>query len=345
MQIKTEYFGVTASGGHAHLYSIENACGVRAVVTDYGAILTRLYVPCPDGVIRDVVLGYDTLPEYEAGGFFGATVGRHANRIAGAVFTLDGAEYRLVDNDDGANLHTDFKIGFHKQLWEALLLENGVRFSRLSPDGEAGFPGNLQISVTYTLDEDNGLHILYEGVSDHRTLINLTNHSFFNLAGHDAGSVLREKLTMPCDRFLEITPGRLPTGRILPVEGTPMDFRAGKPVGADIDADDPQLHYARGYDHCFVTGANPCNRRKIALVEDPASGLHMEVETDLPGVQFYTANFLPVQKGKGGAAYGPRCALCLETEHYPDSIHHPGFPQCVYDPGEIYRAETVYRFI
>jgi aldose 1-epimerase len=345
MQIKTENFGVTASGGHAHLYSIENARGMRAVVTDYGAILTRLYVLCPDSVIRDVVLGYDTLPEYEAGGFFGATVGRHANRIAGATFTLDGVEYLLAGNDGGANLHTDFKIGFHKQLWETEPLSNGVRFSRLSPDGEAGFPGNLQISVSYTLDNDNALHILYEGVSDHRTLINLTNHSFFNLAGHDAGSVLREKLTMPCDRFLEITPGRLPTGRVLPVEGTPMDFRAGKPVGAEIDADDPQLHNARGYDHCYATCAKPGKSEKIALVEDPASGLGMEVETDLPGVQFYTANFLPVQHGKGGAAYGPRCALCLETEHFPDSIHHPGFPQCVYNPGEIYRAETVYRFI
>ena len=345
MLIEQSDFGVTRSGGHAHLFSIQNGSGMRAVLTDYGAILVSLFVPGPDGITRDVVLGYDTLPEYEAGGFFGATVGRHANRISGAAFTLDGVEYRLADNDNGCNLHSDFKTGFHKQLWNTELLPDGIRFFRTSPNGEAGFPGNLDISVIYTLDEANGLHICYTGVSDRKTLINLTNHSFFNLAGHDAGSVLREKLTMPCDRFLEITPGRLPTGRILPVEGTPMDFRAGKPVGADIDADDPQLHNARGYDHCFVTGANPCNRRKIALVEDSASGLHMEVETDLPGVQFYTANFLPVQKGKGGAAYGPRCALRLETEHYPDSIHHPGFPQCVYDPEEIYRAETVYRFI
>ena len=345
MQIKTENFGVTASGGHAHLYSIENARGMRAVVSDYGAILTRLYVPCPDGVTRDVVLGYDTLPEYEAGGFFGATVGRHANRIAGAAFTLDGVEYRLADNDGGCNLHSDFKIGFHKQLWDAQLLENGIRFSRLSPDGEAGFPGNLRIGVSYTLDDSNALRILYEGVSDRRTLINLTNHSFFNLAGHDAGSVLREKLTMPCDRFLEITAGRLPTGRILRVENTPMDFRAGKIVGAELDAAYDQLLNARGYDHCFVTGAKPGERRRIALVEDPVTGLSMELETDLPGVQFYTANFLPAQRGKGGAVYGPRCALCLETEHFPDSIHHPGFPQCVYAPGEIYRAETVYRFM
>ncbi len=344
MHIKIEDFGVTAKGGRAHLYTIENQNGLRAVVTDYGAILKELHVPCRDGVTRDVVLGYDTLAEYEAGGFFGATVGRHANRIAGAAFTLDGVEYRLADNDGGANLHTDFKIGFHKQLWDAEPVGNGVRFSRLSPDGEAGFPGNLRISVTYILDNANALHIFYEGESDQKTLINLTNHSFFNLAGHNAGSILGEKLTMPCGRFLEITPGRLPTGRVLPVEGTPMDFRAGKPVGADIDADDPQLHCARGYDHCYVTGARPGELRKIALVEDSVSGLSMEVETDLPGVQFYTANFLPVQKGKGGVPYGPRCALCLETEAFPDSIHHPDFPQCVFAPGETYRAETVYRF-
>ena len=344
MRIKTDSFGVTASGESAHLYSIENQRGLCAVVTDYGAILKELHVPCPDGLTRDVVLGYDTLAEYEAGGFFGATVGRHANRIAGAAFTLDGIDYHLADNDGGANLHTDFKIGFHKQLWDATLLPNGVRFSRLSPDGEAGFPGNLRVSVSYTLDGDNALHILYEGVSDRKTLINLTNHSFFNLAGHDAGSVLGERLTQTCDRFLEITPGRLPTGNTLPVDGTPMDFRAGKTVGQDIDAEDPQLLNARGYDHCFATGATCGEPKEIALVEDEVTGLRMQVETDLPGVQFYTANFLPVQKGKGGASYGPRCALCLETEHFPDSIHHPAFPQCIYAPGELYRAETVYRF-
>lgn len=344
MHIKTDSFGVTASGESAHLYTIENQKGLCAVVTDYGAILKALHVPCPDGLTRDVVLGYDTLAEYEAGGFFGATVGRHANRIAGAAFTLDGIEYRLADNDNGANLHTDFKIGFHKQLWDTALLPNGVRFSRLSPDGEAGFPGNLRVSVSYILNDDNALHILYEGVSDRKTLVNLTNHSFFNLAGHDAGSVLGESLTLNCDRFLEISSGRLPTGRVLDVDGTPMDFRAGKTVGQDIDAEDPQLLNARGYDHCFATGATCGELKKIALVEDETSGLRMEVETDLPGVQFYTANFLPAQKGKGGANYGPRCALCLETEAFPDSIHHPDFPQCVFDPGETYCAETVYRF-
>ena len=183
MLIEQTDFGVTRSGEHAHLFSIRNSRGMCAVVTDYGAILVKLLVPGPDGITRDVVTGYDTLPEYEAGGFFGATVGRHANRISGAAFSLDGVEYRLADNDNGCNLHSDFRTGFHKQRWNTELLPDGVRFFRTSPDGEAGFPGNLEISVFYTLDERNGLHIRYEGVSDRKTLINLTNHSFFNLSG------------------------------------------------------------------------------------------------------------------------------------------------------------------
>ena len=345
MLIEQTDFGLTRSGGRAHLFSIRNSRGMCAVVTNYGAILVSLLVPCPDGVTRDVVTGYDTLTEYEAGGFFGATVGRHANRIAGAAFTLDGVEYSLADNDNGCNLHSDFKIGFHKQLWNTELLPDGVRFFRTSPDGEAGFPGNLEISVIYTLDDENGLHIRYEGVSDRKTLINLTNHSFFNLSGHDAGSVLDHRVTLDCDRFLEISAGRLPTGRILPVDGTAMDFRSGRRVGDAIDTDWDQLRFALGYDHCFATGASLGDLKKIALVEDPQSGCRMEVSTDLPGVQFYTANFLPSQAGKQSAHYGPRCALCLETESFPDSIHFPDFPQCIFDAGEIYRAETVYRFL
>ena len=345
MLIEQTDFGVTRSGERASLFSIRNSRGMCAVVTNFGAILVRLFVPCPDGVTRDVVTGYDTLPEYEAGGFFGATVGRHANRIAGAAFTLDGVEYSLADNDNGCNLHSDFKAGFHKQLWNTELLPDGIRFFRTSPDGEAGFPGNLEISVIYTLDDENGLHIRYEGVSDRKTLINLTNHSFFNLSGHDAGSVLDHRVTLDCDRFLEISAGRLPTGRILPVDGTAMDFRYAQRIGDAIDTDWDQLRFAEGYDHCFVTDAKPGILKKIAFVEDPRSGCRMEVSTDLPGVQFYTANFLPVQSGKRSAHYGPRCALCLETEYFPDSIHFPDFPQCIFEAGEIYQAETVYRFL
>lgn len=344
MLIEQTPFGVTRAGGDAYLFTLQNDSGMRAVVTNYGAILVSLQLPQRDGVCRDLVLGYDTLPEYEAGGFLGATVGRHANRISGASFTLDGATYSLADNDGGSNLHSDFRSGFHKQLWDATLLPNGLRFSRLSPDGECGFPGNLRISVSYLLEEDNSLRILYHGSCDRRTLVNLTNHSFFNLAGHGAGSVLDERLTLACDRFLEIREGRLPTGRILPVDGTAMDFRAGRRIGDGIDTDWDQLRLAGGYDHCWVTGAEPGKSKWIAAVEDFQTGCRMDVLTDLPGVQFYTANFLPRQRGKGGAQYGPRCALCLETEYYPDSPHFPAFPQPIFEPGKDYQAETIYRF-
>ena len=344
MLIDCNAFGHTRSGGATFLYTIQNNQGMRAVVSSFGAVLVSLFVPGPDGNIRDLVLGYDTLAEYEAGGFLGATVGRHANRIAGAVFTLDGVDYSLADNDCGCNLHSDFHNGFHKQLWEAEPLPNGVRFFRLSPDGECGFPGNLRICVSYLLEENNSLHILYEGISDRKTVINLTNHSFFNLSGHDAGSILATHLLLNCDEYLEIREGRLPTGRILPVNNTPMDFRRSRPIGEQIDADWDQLQYASGYDHCWVTGAKPGELRHIATVEDIRSGLRMDTITDLPGVQFYTANFLPRQHGKGNADYGPRCAFCLETEYFPDSLHFPSFPQPIFAAGELYRAETIYRF-
>lgn len=343
MAVTKLFFGRTAAGEEAFLYKITNSRGMTALVSDYGALLVQLLFTGRDGRVRDLVLGYDTLREYEAGGFFGATVGRHANRISGAAFTLDGVSYSLADNDRGCNLHSDFRTGFHKQLWKAQPLPDGVRLYRLSPDGECGFPGNLRVSVTYLLRDDNSLHILYEGVSDQKTLINLTNHSFFNLAGHDAGSILEEKLTLNCASFVEIREGKLPTGRILPVENTPLDFRQGRLIGEMIDDDWDQLRFASGYDHCLVTSAQG-ELKHIATVEDSRSNCRMDVLTDLPGVQLYTANALPTQRGKNQARYGPRCALCLETEFYPDSLRFPSFPQPVFSAGEVYRAETVYAF-
>ena len=344
MRIEQKLFGVTRAGAKAYLYTIENSQGMRVVLTNYGAILVSILLPDADGVLQDLVLGYDTLAEYEAGGFFGATVGRNANRISGAAFTLDDKHYSLVDNDGGNNLHSDFIYGFHKQLWNMEQLPNGVRFFRLSPDGECGFPGDLRISVSYLLEEDNSLHILYEGVSNQKTLINLTNHSFFNLAGHDGGSILTENLTLFCEHFLEIREGKIPTGQILPVTNTPMDFRENRAIGAAIDTDWRQLRIASGYDHCWVTASQPGRLKRIAFVEDLRVQRRMEVLTDLPGVQFYTANSLPIQRGKSGAVYGPRCAFCLETEYWPDNVHFPHFPQSVFGAGETYRAETVYRF-
>ena len=343
MLIDRKPFGVTRAGGEAFLYTLQNDRGMRAVVSNYGAVLVSLVVPGPDGAPRDVVFGYDRLEDYERPGFFGATVGRNANRIAGAAFTLDGKEYRLCDNDGGNNLHSDFQAGFHKQLWQARPLPDGVLFSRLSPDGECGFPGNVQAQVSYRLLPGLALEIRYEAVSDRKTILNFTNHSFFNLAGHGAGSVLQHTLRLDADRFVEIGEGRIPTGRLLPVAGTPMDFTRPKAIGRDIEQDHRQLHLACGYDHTWALDTQAGSPRRVARVEAP-DGMAMELSTDLPGVQFYTANFIRPQNGKGGAVYGPRGALCLETQYFPDNIHHPNFRQSVFSAGEPYRAQTVYRF-
>lgn len=344
MQIKKTSFGITASGQEANLYTITADDGMTAVVSDFGAVLVSLLVPDGSGSTRDVVWGYDELSSYEQPGFFGATVGRNSNRIAGAKFTLDDTEYHLNKNDgNNNNLHSDFYKGFHKQLWKTKLLPDGVVFSRLSPDGECGFSGNVLVNASYRLLPEHALEIHYEAVSDKKTIINMTNHSFFNLAGHDAGSILDHQLWLDSDYFTELNNNRVPTGRLMSVDNTPMDFRTPKQIGKDINCDYDQLHLSNGYDHNWVLDTQPGIPRLIARVEH--SGLTMEVLTDLPGVQFYTANSNRPQIGKNGAAYDRRGALCLETQYFPDNIHHPNFAQSVFEAGETYRATTIYRFL
>ena len=297
---------------------------MKAAVSNFGAILVQLIVPDKKGGVRDVVLGFDSVAGYEGNDcFFGSTIGRNANRIGGAEFELDGTTVHLAANENGNNLHTDFDHGFHKAVWNAELLEeeNAVRFFYRSPDGENGFPGNLDIKVTYTLQEDNAIRIDYDGVSDKKTVINVTNHSYFNLNGHDSGSICDERVMIQADAFTELGAGSIPTGRILQVEGTPMDFRSGKRVGDEIDADFGQL---------TLTG--------------DASGIVMDAYTDLPGVQFYAGNFITPQKGKDGVSYGNRQALCLEMQYFPDSIHHPEFPQPVFEAGQKVHTTTIYKF-
>ena len=328
--------------GKAALFTLEGEDGITARVTSYGAILVSLSVPDAQGGRRDVVTGYDTQEEYARGGFFGATVGRHANRIAGASFTLDGVRYELCTNEGRNNLHSSRTDGFHKRLCDSELLPDGVRFSLVSEDGDAGFPGELHCSVSYTLRSDHALHIVYDAVSDKRTLINLTNHSFFNLGGHDAGSLDTLRLTVEADRFLVLDDEKLPTGELRAVSGTPMDFRRERGLSERIDENDPQLRIAGGYDHCYELRGS--GMRRAALLRDTGSGITMEVLTDLPGMQLFTANFLPEQGGKGGAIYHRRGAVCFETQYFPDSIHHPAFPQCVFGAGEPYHSETVFRF-
>lgn len=347
MSIAKKQFGVTKDGKEVFLYTMSNENGMEASVTDYGAILVNLLVPDKEGAVKDVVLGYDTLADYEKNDcFFGATIGRNANRVEGAAFTLNGTAYHLAANENGNNLHTDFYHGFHKVLWDARVLpeENAVRFSYVSPDGENGFPGNLTISVTYRLLADNGIEISYDGSSDKKTVINVTNHSYFNLGGHDAGSICDETMMLCADGFTEILPGAIPTGKILPVEGTPMDFRTAKRIGDEIDAEYEQLTLVQGYDHNWVLNTEYGKLEKIAQVEDKKAGRVMEVWSDLPGVQFYAGNCITPQTGKGGAHYDRRCALCLETQYFPNSVNIPEFIQPVFDAGQPYHTTTVYRF-
>lgn len=347
MSITKREFGVTKDKKTAYLYTMVNAHGMEASVTDFGAILVNLIVPDKNGVKKDLVLGYDNLADYEENCcYFGSTIGRNANRIGGASFKLDGVEYKLAANENGNNLHTDYDKGFHKVMWNAEMLEkeNAVRFSYVSPDGENGFPGTLKVSVTYTLLEDDGIRITYDGVSDKKTTINMTNHSYFNLGGHDAGSICDEKMTIFASGFTEIVPGAIPTGKIVPVEGTPMDFRRAKRIGDEIDADWDQLTMVQGYDHNWALDTTFGKVELIARVEDEKAGRTMEVYTDLPGVQFYAGNCITPHTGKGGVHYDKRHALCLETQYFPNSINEPGFRQPVFEAGQPYHTETVYKF-
>ena len=323
----------------ATLYTITGG-SIQAQVTDLGASLVRLWVPDASGSTADVVLGYDTAKAYQTGGScLGATVGRSANRIKGSSFSLGGRTYTLEPNENANNLHSgpDF---YHTRMWEVTAqLDSAVSFHLESPNGDQGYPGNASIDVTYRLDEQGGLHIIYDAVSDHDTIFNLTNHSYFNLAGQSStGTAMAQVLMLPARVFAVADAQSVPTGEMRSVEGTPMDFRTPKAIGRDIGQDYEPLNLQGGYDHNFEVFCNPC-----AVLSDPVSGRTMAVYTDLPGIQFYAANFLE-ETGKGGVVYGKRSGVALETQFYPDSIHHPEWAQPVTKAGEKYHTETVYRF-
>ena len=326
-------FGTTALGETVEIWTLKNEF-LTAEVLAYGAALRRLVF---GGM--DVVLGYDTLLEYERNdGCFGATVGRVCNRIGGASFTLNGKTYPLAKNDGENHLHGGVQ-GFDKRIWIAESLPDGVRLRRLSPDGEEGYPGALNVSVTYRLD-GAALQIEYEAESDADTLCSLTNHSYFNLNG--GGTAMEHTLTLAAETYLETSPGCLPTGRALPVAGTPFDFRTAKPVGRDIDAPAEQLQLVNGYDHHFCIEGG--GLRRAAVLRGDRSGITLTLDTTSPGVQLYTANWLSRRNGKGGAVYEPRCAVCLEPQFPPDAVHHPAFPQPLLRKGEVYRHCTIYTF-
>ena len=339
-------FGKIKDGQEAHLYILENKNGMKAYVSDFGAVLARLCVPDKAGNLVDVVLGYDDAEGYEKGdAAIGATVGRSANRIGRAGFELNGVSYELAKNDNGKNSLHSGPDYYHKRFWK--VEEYGADHVSLllhSADGDQGYPGNLDMRVTYTLDDDNALVIHYEAVPDQDTVINMTNHSYFNLNGHDSGTVLNHKVTLDADSFTPADAESIPTGEIRRVDGTPMDFRAGRVLGDDIDADYEPLRFGDGYDHNWVL-KNEGKFDKVAEVASDKSGIVMEVYTDLPGVQIYTANFLENEPGKDGASYIKRSAVCFETQYYPDAIHHENFPQPVCRKGEKYDTRTAYRFL
>ena len=334
-----ESFGHLPTGEECSLYTI--SCGaVTACVTDCGASLVKLLVPDSYGRLDDVVLGYDSCEGYLSGeGYIGATIGRSANRIKGACFVLGSKTYSLTPNEGPNNLHSG-PDSYNTRLWKLVShTVDAVTLELRSPNGDQGFPGNALIRVTYRLDAVGALHLIYDAVSDQDTVFNLTNHSYFNLAGHRrTEKAMDQLLSLPGRFFTPADAQSIPTGEKRSVEGTPMDFRSPKPIGRDIEEDYEPLHLQGGYDHNWEVFCNPC-----AQLSDPESGRTMSVSTDYPGIQFYAGNFLNAD-GKEGVHYGKRSGIALETQYYPDSIHHPQWPQPITKAGEHYHTETVYRF-
>ena len=335
-------FGVTTDGTPVTRYVLTDGA-ITVTILDLGGTIQSCVVPDRDGRPVDIALGYDTLAAYEAQDkYLGALVGRCANRIAGAAFSLGGHDYTLLANNGVNHLHGGH--GFDKRVWHAAPCEDGLTLTLHSPDGDDGYPGTLDVTVTYALAH-GALTIDYRAVSDADTLCNLTNHTYWNLAGQSSGAVLAQSVRLAATHFTPANAQSIPTGEIAPVEGTPMDLRVLTPIGRGIDADFEQLRFAGGYDHNWVIDGAAGTLRDAASAHSDETGISLAVETTLPGLQFYTGNFLegcPI--GKGGTIYGNRAGFCLETQFYPDAIHHANFPQPVLHAGETYHHTTVFRF-
>ena len=343
MNIQKEDFGKTPDGVEVELYTLTNDNGLRAKITNFGAILVSLEIPGKNGKNDDITLGFDNIDGYCGDNpYFGATVGRYGNRIAGGKFTLNGIEYNLVKNNGENHLHGGIK-GFNKVIWKGEEIQDdegvGVKLIYLSADGEEGYPGNLTVTVIYTLTNMDELKISYEAETDKPTIINLTHHSYFNLSGDGSGDILKHELLINADRYLPVDEGLIPTGEMRSVKGTPMDFTSPMEIGARIE------NVEGGYDHCYVlnTGSEPLTL--AARVSEPGSGRVMEIYTTEPGIQFYTGNFLNgTVRGKGGNVYHKHYGFCLETQHFPDSPNKPEFPSTVLMSGEKYSEITVHKF-
>jgi len=349
MAIEQSPFGTTADGTPVSLFTLASPNGLKARITNYGGIVVSLEVPDARGDSADVVLGYDDLDAYIADSpYFGCIVGRYGNRIANARFSLDGQEHVLAANDDTNNLHGG-ETGFDKVVWDAVPAESAdgpaLQLRYLSKDGEEGFPGNLDVTVVYTLTADNGLRMDSTAVTDKPTIVNITHHSYFNLAGAGSGDILGHEVMIDSDSITPVNENLIPTGELMPVDGTPFDFRSPAVVGARIEEDNQQLERGGGYDHNWVLRKPAGETGLAARVTEPVSGRTMEVLTSEPGMQFYTGNFLDGSlTGKGGAVYEFRHGFCMEPQHYPDSPNRPEFPSVVLRPGETYRSTITYRF-
>ena len=330
----------------AELHALTNASGMEVTVTNYGATVQKLIAPDRNGNRADVVLGFDTIDGYLAPHpYFGATVGRYGNRIARGKFKLDGEEYTLAINNLENSLHGGLK-GYDKVIWTMDPDEGGqsITLSYVSPDGEEGFPGEVSVTVIYTLTDENELRIDYHGTTDKATPLNLTNHSYFNLAGQGNGDILGHELEIIADAFTPVDNTLIPIGEFRPVDGTPFDFRNATAIGARISEDDEQIQLAGGYDHNWVLNRRGPGLQLAARVYEPGSGRVMEVYTEEPGLQFYAGYFIGGSVGKGGAVYEERTGFCLETQHFPDSPNQPNFPSTILQPGETYTTTTIYRF-
>jgi aldose 1-epimerase len=339
-------FGKTRTGEAVDLFTLKNAKGMEAAITNFGGIVVSLKTPDRNGKLADVVLGFDSLDGYLGDNpYFGAIVGRYGNRIAKGRFTLDGKQYKLATNNGPNALHGGIK-GFNKVVWQAQPAgDSGVKLTYVSKDGEEGYPGTLTATVEYTLTDANELKISYLATTDKDTVLNLTNHSYFNLAGEGTGDILGHELQIFADRFTPVDATLIPTGELRPVAGTPFDFRQPHTIGERIDSNDEQIKIGGGYDHNFVLNGTMGMIHPAARVSEPKSGRVMEVLTTQPGVQFYSGNFLDGSiKGKGGKPYKHRYGLCLETQHFPDSPNHPNFPTTTLKPGEKYQTTTIYKF-
>ncbi|MCR5431622.1 MAG: galactose mutarotase [Lachnospiraceae bacterium] len=346
MSVSVSEFGSLKDGSKASLYTITNKNGMKAEITDFGANLVRLFVPDRNGKLDDIVLGFDDAEGYSVNpSYFGSTIGRNANRIGNAAFKLNGVEYKLEVNDNQNNLHSSFDNGFNKRLFNTEIGSGEkVTFSLFSKDGDQGFPGNLEMSVTYGLTDDNELVISYTGKSDKDTVFNPTNHSYFNLSGHASGSAMHCKLLLDCKELTPVVEGSIPTGEFMNIEGTPFDFTQFRVIEDRIDDKDELLEIGLGYDINYVIDKKEREYGRAAILMDERSGRSMTVYTDLPGVQFYAGNCIKTQKGKGGVTYKKRNAVCLETQFYPDAVNHPEFPQPILRAGEEFKSTTVYKF-